>query len=128
MPIEVTLTPAAIPRPCPLPVLETCGAVAEFYGTVRGEEAGEPIGALVYEAYEPMAQRQMERLAASLLEEYPCTLVRVIHRFGIVPVGEAAIYIGILAPHRREAFGFLSAFMDRLKTEVPIWKIKTLPR
>jgi molybdopterin synthase catalytic subunit len=50
----------------------------------------------------------------------------VIHRVGIVPVGEAAIYVGIAARHRAEAFGLLDEFMNRLKQDVPIWKLRAL--
>jgi molybdopterin synthase catalytic subunit len=39
-------------------------------------------------------------------------------------VGEAAIVVRVEAKHRAEAFGMLAAFMDRLKQDVPIWKVK----
>ena len=103
------------------------GALAEFTGTVRGEENGLPIAALVYEAYQPMAEAVMRRLLTELAAAHPCLAVRVQHRIGIVPVGEAAIHIAIQARHRAEAFGMLAAFMDRLKQDVPIWKTDTLP-
>lgn len=106
---------------------EGCGAVVEFFGIVRGEENGQPIAALEYEAYQPMAELQMQRVIRELLVEYPCEVVRVIHRIGVVPVGEAAIAVQIASPHRGAAFLFLAGFMDRLKQEVPVWKIKALP-
>ena len=98
------------------------GAVVEFAGVVRGEEEGVPIAALDYEAYEPMARAEMERLAQELSAEYPCQRMEVHHRIGRVPAGEASILVRIEAKHRAEAFGMLSAFMDRLKRDVPIWK------
>lgn len=98
------------------------GAVVEFAGVVRGEEDGAPIAALDYEAYEPMARSEMERLAQELSPEYPCHQMEVRHRIGRVPAGEASILVRIEAKHRAEAFGLLSAFMDRLKRDVPIWK------
>jgi len=126
MSIEVVLTTRPIVRPCPMPVSDRCGALAEFYGTVRGEENGRPIRALHYEAYETMAQTLLETIAADRLREHPCHAVRIVHRLGEVPVGEAAIYVGALSAHRREAFAFLAAFMDRLKTDVPIWKTRVI--
>ncbi len=103
------------------------GAVAEFRGLVRGEENGRAIGGLRYEAYQPMAEREITRILDELCVAHPVEAVRVIHRVGDVPVGEAAIYIGVAARHRAEAFAVLTAFMDRLKQDVPIWKTDTLP-
>lgn len=98
------------------------GAVVEFAGVVRGEEDGRAIEALNYEAYEDMARSQMGKILHDLEKNFPCDSVRVVHRVGCVPVGEAAIVVRIEAKHRSEAFGLLSAFMDRLKMDVPIWK------
>jgi len=102
------------------------GAVVEFAGLVRGREDGRRITALGYEAYEGMARLEIGRILRELAADYPCELVEVAHRIGRVPVGEAAILVRVEAKHRAEAFGLLSAFMDRLKRDVPIWK-KALP-
>ena len=98
------------------------GAVVRFEGRVRAEEKNALIAALDYEAYEPMARRQMEKIARELGERHPCLAVRVRHRTGRVPVGEAAILIEVCAGHRAEAFALATAFMDRIKQDVPIWK------
>lgn len=123
MQINVSLTSSPIPRPHPLPVSIRAGALAEFYGVVRGEENGEAIKALVYEAYPAMAKKMMMSIATELAGERGCHAVQIIHRVGEIPVGEAAIYVGVVASHRREAFAVMSAFMDRLKQDVPIWKV-----
>ena len=98
------------------------GAVVRFEGRVRAEEKGAVIAALDYEAYEPMAHAQMEKLATELGAAHGCLAVRVRHRVGRVPVGEAAILVEVCAPHRGEAFMFMTEFMDRVKQDVPIWK------
>jgi molybdopterin synthase catalytic subunit len=98
------------------------GAVVEFSGMVRGEEDGVAIASLNYEAYEGMAQSEMERIAAELSTAYPCRSFEVTHRIGRVPIAEASILVRIEAKHRAEAFGMLAEFMDRLKRDVPIWK------
>lgn len=103
------------------------GALAEFRGLVRGEEAGRPIGALIYEAYQPMAERQIERILDELSVRHPCVAVNVRHRTGLIRVGECAVYVGVAARHRAEAFALLAAFMNRLKQDVPIWKTDALP-
>jgi molybdopterin synthase catalytic subunit len=124
--IEILINDAVITPRCSCPDPRV-GALAEFTGTVRGEENGGPIGALVYEAYQPMAETVMRRLLTELAAAHPCLAVRVQHRIGAIRVGEAAIHIAVQARHRAEAFALLAAFMDRLKQDVPIWKIDTLP-
>lgn len=103
------------------------GAVAEFKGLVRREEAGQPISALEYEAYQPMAENTMRRIVDDLGKIHSCDRVVVLHRVGVVPVGEAAIIIRVCSKHRAEAFALLTSFMDRLKQDVPIWKIRSVP-
>lgn len=103
------------------------GALATFTGLVRGSENERPITALVYEAYQPMAETVMRRILTELAAVHACRAVRVRHRIGVVPVGEAAIHIAVEARHRAPAFALLAAFMDRLKQDVPIWKTDTLP-
>ncbi|HEY5915286.1 MAG TPA: molybdenum cofactor biosynthesis protein MoaE [Verrucomicrobiae bacterium] len=102
------------------------GAEVEFCGLVRGQENGMAIAALEYEAYSPMAEREMRRIIEDIGRRHRCLLVRVIHRIGVVPVGEAAICVDIAARHRAEAFAMLAEFMDRLKQDVPIWKRQPL--
>ncbi len=126
MNIEIIISDALIVPPAPV-ADPRVGALAEFTGTVRGEENSHPISALVYEAYQPMAETVMRLLLTELAIAHPCLSVRVQHRTGIVRVGEAAIHIAVQARHRAEAFALLAAFMDRLKQDVPIWKIDTLP-
>jgi molybdopterin molybdotransferase len=129
MQIEVELTKDAILAHLP-PISATAaaaGAWVEFRGVVRGEENGEVIAALEYEAYSPMAENEMRRLITEIGQPRPCLAARVIHRVGVVPVGETAIYVGIAGRHRAEAFALLREFMDRLKLDVPIWKRRAIP-
>lgn len=126
MHIDILISDAVIIPPA-AQAASGVGAIAEFTGTVRGEENGRTISALVYEAYQPMAETVMRRLLTELAAVHPCLSVRVQHRIGVIPVGEAAIHIAVHAKHRAEAFALLAAFMDRLKQDVPIWKTDTLP-
>ena len=103
------------------------GAWLEFRGVVRGEENGQSISALEYEAYPEMAEQQIRRLLGAITARHPCLLAKVIHRIGIVPVGETAIYLGVAAKHRAEAIALVGEFMDGLKQDVPIWKRRALP-
>ncbi len=123
MQIEIQLTNEPIAEKIsPLLSGGMAGAWVEFRGVVRGEENGQAISALEYEAYQEMAGRETRRILETLAEQHPCLAVKVIHRTGIIPVGDTAIYVGVGAPHRAEAIALLAGFMDRLKQDVPIWK------
>ncbi len=123
MEIEIQLTNAPIAGKIPPPSqLDSIGAWIEFRGGVRDSENGGKISALEYEAYPEMAEREIRRLLEEISQKNPCLAAKVIHRVGIIPVGETAIYVGVAAKHRKEALALLGEFMDRLKQDVPIWK------
>jgi molybdopterin molybdotransferase len=122
MEIEVQLTGSSIAEKISPPRLAAHGAWLEFRGAVRDEENGQKISGLEYEAYPEMAVREIRRLLEALSTRHPCLAARVIHRIGIVPAGEAAIYVGIASRHRAEAIALLGEFMNGLKQGVPVWK------
>ncbi len=119
---SIVLTTAAIEiPPLELPDQEV-GASVEFAGIVRQGEGDQRIAGLFYEAYAPMARKQLETIARELVDRFPCKALSFVHRLGWVPVGECSLWIRVLASHRAEAFAFSSALIDQLKTDVPIWK------
>lgn len=126
MQIHVQLTTEPIPAVVTAPPDTGAGAWTEFRGLVRDAEDGRRILALEYEAYPGMAEREIRRLLEELSVQHPCLLASVIHRLGVIPVGEAAIHVGVASRHRAEGFGLLAAFMDRLKQDVPIWKCRVV--
>jgi len=127
--IEIKLTNDPLEgKPCPASASENqTGAWVEFRGLVRGTENGAPIAALEYEAYKPMAEETIRQILTDIAGLHPCQQTHITHRLGVVPVGEAAIVVQVAASHRGEAFALLSMFMDRLKQDVPIWKIRAIP-
>ncbi len=122
--IEVLITdnPLALPDKEHVP----SGAIARFTGIVRPEEDGAQISALLYEAYEPMATQTIQHILTTLHREHGFDAARVHHRLGTIPVGEAAIIIEVTSKHRAAAFAVVSEFMDRLKIDVPIWKVEAV--
>jgi len=100
------------------------GAWAEFTGTVRQMEKGEKIPALRYDIYQAMAKKVLTSHIEELAQKYGLLAVRFWHREGLVPVGESSVFIAIAAPHRKEAFAAIAELLDRLKADVPIWKIE----
>ena len=98
------------------------GANVLFVGTARSVTNGRPAVALEFEAHEPMAGPELERLCRVAVEKFGLVACAVEHRLGRVPVGEASVAIAASAPHRREAFAAAEWLMERIKREVPIWK------
>lgn len=129
MQIEIALAPEPLPAAAAGldQISGTAGALVTFEGVVRAQEDGQPIAALEYEAYQPMAGKVLRQILEELGRQHACQWVRVRHRLGVVPVGEAAIQVTVAAAHRAEALALVSAFMDRLKQEVPIWKCRSVP-
>ena len=101
---------------------ENMGAVVIFHGVVRGEEAGESITALDYEANEEMARHQFGMIFDEIDKRWPVKSVRLIHRVGIVSVNEPSLWVEVIAPHRAEAFAACQFLINEMKQKVPIWK------
>ncbi len=98
------------------------GAVVLFLGTVRDSNEGRAVTRLVYEAYEPMAVSELEKLRAGLMSEFGLTACRIHHRIGELALGDAALAAATCAPHRKAALQAMDALVDRLKRMAPIWK------
>jgi molybdopterin synthase catalytic subunit len=118
--ILFTPSPIVVP-PLELPSREI-GAVIEFHGLVREMENGRALEGLHYEAYLPMAERQLTRIFTNLNVHSRISAVNFIHRLGWVPTGQCSLYVRVLAAHRSEAFRFCQEAIDALKKDVPIWK------
>ena len=110
-----------LPPPEDLPY----GSQLEFIGVIRPEEDGKTINGIAYEAYEPMARKVMQTILEELSEEHSLLAAEVVHRVERVKVGEAAIRVRMWSVHREEALEACTEFMNRLKQDVPIWKVST---
>jgi len=98
------------------------GGVCVFLGVVRNENAGRETLRIEYQAYGEMAESEMARIADGLAREFPEVRVQIVHRIGVLGVGDASVAIVASAPHRSAAFAACRAAIDRSKTTVPIWK------
>ena len=98
------------------------GGVVTFTGIVRNHARGETIDHLEYEAYPPMAEKEMRKIVALVRERWPHVRLAMSHRVGRLAIGDAAVMIAAAAPHRAEAFEACRFAIDRLKETVPIWK------
>jgi molybdopterin synthase catalytic subunit len=98
------------------------GAVVYFLGLVRGTENDAPISGLEYEAFVKMAEHQFNLLFDQMEKRWPLDSVRLVHRLGMVSVGEPSLWVEVAAPHRAEAFAACQWLIDEMKRLVPIWK------
>ncbi len=105
----------------------TTGAHIEFLGIVRESEDGQPITGIEYEAYSPMAEKALTALGDGAREKFGPHAVSIHHRTGFVAAGEPSVVIRVATPHSAEAFAISRYYLDRLKTEVPIWKHPVFP-
>jgi molybdopterin synthase catalytic subunit len=101
---------------------EQAGAIATFTGTTRSHSRGRDVIRLEYEAYEGMAEAEMERIAAELKERYTLVEVAIHHRVGVVGVGETSVVIAVSSAHRGDALAACADAIDTLKGTVPLWK------
>jgi molybdopterin synthase catalytic subunit len=114
-PIDVVALAASVMR-------ASDGAQVIFAGVVRDHHEGKAVQSIFYDAYRPMAEKEMDKIVRALALEYPAVAMTVVHRLGLLQVGDASIAIVCTSPHRAEAYEASRALIDRIKETVPIWK------
>jgi MoaE-MoaD fusion protein len=98
------------------------GAVVTFAGVVRNAARGREVVALDYEAYAPAAERMLRRIGDEIRERWSVEDLAIVHRTGLLDVGETSVVIAVASAHRAEAFDACRYAIDRIKQIVPIWK------
>jgi molybdopterin synthase catalytic subunit len=107
----------------------TCGGVVTFCGTVRDHSDGRSgVTSLEYEAYEEYVVPQMADVASTARLQWPALgRLVLLHRLGMLTVGDVAVVVAASAPHRGAAFAAAEHCIDAIKRTVPIWKRETWP-
>ena len=98
------------------------GAIVTFVGTTRDHTAGRRVLRLEYEAYRPMADEQLQRVADEMCDRWELAGVSIHHRLGRLEIGEASLVVAVSSAHRQAAFEACHFSIDRIKQIVPIWK------
>jgi molybdopterin synthase catalytic subunit len=116
-PLPVATAAAWVARP-------DCGAIVTFTGTARDHAPGRPgVHRLEYEAYEEQVGPRLAALAAEVQARWPTVgRVALLHRVGVLAIGDAAVVVAVSSPHRSEAFEAARFAIDELKRTAPIWK------
>jgi adenylyltransferase/sulfurtransferase len=98
------------------------GGFVSFEGWVRDLNEGREVLRLEYEAFQELALKEGERIVAEALLRFPIKHALCIHRVGELAIGEMAVWVGVSAAHRGEAFDACRYVIDEIKHRVPIWK------
>ena len=119
----ITLAPLSVEESYQLASDPGNGAVVVMSGMVRNQTDGKAVKALEYQAYQPMAIKVFEQIAAQIRQQWSfVTRVVIDHRVGYLQIGEISVVVAVGCPHRREAFEACQYAIDTLKHNAPIWK------
>ncbi len=99
-----------------------CGGYAAFEGWVRDSNEGQRVRGLEYEAFEALGVREGERIVTEAIARFGVAHAACVHRIGALAVGELAVWVGVSAAHRDEAFRACRYIIDEVKHRLPIWK------
>lgn len=119
---ELTTDPIDITSVARRVVPPGCGATVTLDGYVRKFTKDRETLYLVYEAYEEMAVKEMQKIANEAHLKFDISNVGIVHRIGRVEIGETSVVISVAAPHRKAAFEACEWLIRELKRTVPIWK------
>ena len=98
------------------------GAYVLFEGVVRNHHEGRAVESIFYDAYRPMAEKEIDKIVRDVATQFPDVAIAITHRLGHLNVGESSIAIVCSSPHRGESFAASRMLIDRVKQTVPIWK------
>ena len=101
---------------------DACGGYAEVEGWVRNHNEGHAVTRLEYEAFAELAEKEGARIVAAAIEKFGVTRAACVHRIGSLGIGDVAVWVGVSAAHRDEAFRACRFIIDEVKHRVPIWK------
>ena len=100
----------------------TSGGFVSFEGWVRNHNHDQKVSHLVYEAYPVLAIKEGQRLIEETLDRFDINRAYCVHRVGQLELQEMAVWVGVSAAHRAEAFEACQFIIDEIKQRVPIWK------
>jgi len=101
---------------------DSCGGISTFIGTVRNLTQNKEVTLLDFSAYEPMALKEMQKIAKRALEKFPIQKIAIHHAVGKLEICDIPVIIAVSSAHRKAAFEACEYAIDTLKETVPIWK------
>ena len=100
----------------------SCGGITAFVGTVRNATQNKEVTLLDFSGYEPMALKEMQKIADLALEKFSIHKIAIHHALGELKIGDIPVIITVSSAHRKAAFEACEFAIDALKETVPIWK------
>jgi len=101
---------------------DTCGGIVTFVGTVRNVTQNKTVTLLDFSSYEPMALKEIQKIATKALEKFSIHKIAIHHAIGELKIGDVPVIIAVSSAHRKVAFEACEYAIDSLKDSVPIWK------
>ena len=99
-----------------------CGCIVSFVGITRGEDDGEEVLRLEFDAWQDSLEKVLRGLAEEAMQRFLVIGVAMSHRIGSVAAEEPIVAIHVGAAHRAEGFTACSWLIDELKSQAPLWK------
>ncbi|MGL1933453.1 MAG: molybdenum cofactor biosynthesis protein MoaE [Fibrobacterales bacterium] len=117
--IDTPLKPSELQEQCRNP---KSGAFTSFEGWIRDHNDGKEVLRLEYESYKELAEKEGNRIINEAIETFGIHSAYCDHRVGKLEIGGIAVWVGVNAAHRGEAFDACRYIIDNVKKRVPIWK------
>jgi molybdopterin synthase catalytic subunit len=105
---------------------DSAGGMVLFVGTVRNRDEGNRVEKLEYQTYRAMAERRMEEIESEVRRKWKVAKIRIVHRVGLLGVGEVSVAVAVSTEHRAEAFEAARFAIERIKHSLPVWKKEKL--
>lgn len=120
--IEITADLLSVDEAVKTVTSPTSGAISLFIGTTRNNFDGKEVTHLEYDAYIPMAVKEIKKICQDMRKKWGVEHIAVWHRIGHVPITESSVVIAVSSPHRKASLESVQYCIDTLKATVPIWK------
>ena len=99
------------------------GSLFVFTGIVRRDKTKKGVvKEIIYEAYEEMAEKEIEKIKKKVSKKFKVGDIFIKHRIGSLLVGEISLLVAVLSPHRKEGIQAVDYVVDKIKKNVQIWK------
>lgn len=98
------------------------GALVVFSGTVRNQFEGKAVARLEYSSHPALVEKMLGRLEQEVIERFGVQQCRIVHREGMLEIGEDSVFVVVRAAHRGDAFAAARYAIDELKQRAPVWK------
>ncbi|MCH7696210.1 MAG: molybdenum cofactor biosynthesis protein MoaE [Proteobacteria bacterium] len=102
------------------------GATAVFIGTMRDFNEGDIVKSMTLDYYPGMTEKHLQQICNTAAERWSLLDSLVIHRVGVINIGDPIVLVAVWSVHRGDAFDACRFIMEDLKAKAPFWKKEEL--